>query len=361
VTILSIHNAKDNSFKLIFGNHDLFVEFLRDFINIDMLNEVKPSDIEDVSERFLPLFEDNKDSDTVKRIQIREEAPLFVIAILEHESKVNFRSSFKMLHYITLVLADYEKQAEEDNPGVSKTKGFMYPPVLPIVFYDGPGEWHAETNFVNKTWFKEAFYQYIPKFNYELINLGKYSREDLLAFGDTLSVVMLIDKVQTKESMALLRGLPSDYLEGLSQKVPEPLLKLIADVIKILLTRINVPKDEIAEITEKLYERRIQDMFAFIEPYDVQETRRLEREAVSKEYKQVLEEKEHVIKQVIEEKEHVIEEKEHVIKQVIEKNNKTINETIKNMLRDGQRPEKISEWFKIPLTVVESAHNEIMH
>jgi hypothetical protein len=85
---MAIHKARDNSFKLILGNHELFVEFLRDFINIDLLKTVKPEDIEDLSERFLPLFQDNRDSDTVKRIKLKD-TPLFVIAIVEHESEVN--------------------------------------------------------------------------------------------------------------------------------------------------------------------------------------------------------------------------------------------------------------------------------
>ena len=103
----AIHKAKDNSFKLIFGEHALFAEFLRDFIKIDILKNVEPSDIEDISERFLPLFADHKDSDTVKRINIKGHMPFYIISITEHESAVNHRTSFKILIYITLVLNDY--------------------------------------------------------------------------------------------------------------------------------------------------------------------------------------------------------------------------------------------------------------
>ena len=83
---MPIHNAADNSFKLIFGDHRLFSDFLRDFTNIDVLKDIKPEDIEDISERFLPLFQGNRDADTVKRINLKGPTPLFVIAILEHES-----------------------------------------------------------------------------------------------------------------------------------------------------------------------------------------------------------------------------------------------------------------------------------
>jgi len=42
-----IHKAKDASFKVVFDEPELFVEFLRDYIPVDVLKDVKPADIED--------------------------------------------------------------------------------------------------------------------------------------------------------------------------------------------------------------------------------------------------------------------------------------------------------------------------
>ena len=44
------------------------------------------------------------------------------------------------------------------------------------------------------------------------------------------------------------------------------------------MKRINVSDEEISAVTEQLYERRLQEMFTWIENYDVQETRRATRE-----------------------------------------------------------------------------------
>jgi hypothetical protein len=44
-----------------------------------------------------------------------------------------------MLHYIALILSDYEKIMDKKIKGIIYTKDFRYPPVLPVVFYDGPG------------------------------------------------------------------------------------------------------------------------------------------------------------------------------------------------------------------------------
>jgi hypothetical protein len=272
----TIHKAKDNSFKLILGEHELFAEFLRDFIDIEILKDVEPSDIEDISERFIPLFSDNKDSDTVKRINLKNKMPFFVISIVEHETKVNYRASFKLLQYITLVLHEYEKESNKTNKGIAYTKGFMYPPVLPIVFYDGDSEWTAETNFLHKTEMSTVFEKYIPKFEYVLVKLSKYTIQDLVQFGDTLSLIMIISTIKSSDRMHIIGKLPTDYLDKLAAEIPDHLKKLIADVITIQLTKINVPKDEIESITEKIEQRRFQEMFA-IENYDVQETRRIAR------------------------------------------------------------------------------------
>ena len=93
---MPIHNAADNCFKLIFDDHRLFADLIRDFIHIDILKEVKPEDIEDMKERFIPLFQESRDADTVKRINLKGD-PFFIIAILEHQSQINFRTCFKML------------------------------------------------------------------------------------------------------------------------------------------------------------------------------------------------------------------------------------------------------------------------
>ena len=131
-----IHKIKDNSIKMILDEPEMFVAFLRDFIPVEILKDVEPSDIEDVTSRFLTLISEQKDSDTVKRINLKGEAPIFVIAIIEHETNVNFRAPFKMLLYIALVLDAYEKEVNREATGkVTMQKGFKYPPILPIIFY----------------------------------------------------------------------------------------------------------------------------------------------------------------------------------------------------------------------------------
>jgi hypothetical protein len=258
---MPIHAVKDNSFKQVLGNNQLFVEFLRDFIPISILKDVCPEDIEDINVRYLPLFQEGRDSDTVKRINLKNQSPLFVIALVEHESGVNFRSSFKMLQYITLILDDYEKQVNAADSDASLRKEFKYPPVLPIVFHDGSSPWTAETNFLNRTALNEVFEKYIPKFEYEVVSLRQYSTEELTRFNDVLSLVLLIDHIGTMERRNLLKELPPDYLERMALKIPENLNKLLSDVVTTLLDRFGTKKDEIAKITDYIEQKEMATMF----------------------------------------------------------------------------------------------------
>ena len=271
-----IRKAKDTGLKLILDQPELFVEFLRDFVDIDILKNIAPSDIEDMTDRLLPILTEQKDLDTIKRINLKDGKELFVITIIEHESAVNYRASFKMLLYIVLVLDNYEKEVNKKGK-VTQAKDFKYPPILPIVFYDGTDEWTAEKNFLYRTEMSEIFEKYIPKFEYELVSLKDYSFEDLAEFGDTISLFMMIDKLKTAEAFAEMGKLREEYGDKLnSLNVPPHLKELLVRLITLLLSKIDISQDEIEEFVEKIDERGMSEML-LIENYSVRETRQQAR------------------------------------------------------------------------------------
>jgi len=275
-----LHKAKDNSVKAILSEHELFAEFLKSFLPLEILSDVSSSDIEDVTERLISLISEQKDGDTIKRVNLKGNTPLFVITIVEHESKVNFRAPFKMLLYIALILDAYEKEVNKDTP-VTHTKNFKYPPIIPIIFYDGDDEWTAEMNFLHRTEMSDVFEKYIPKFEYELIKLKKYSFEDLAKFNNIVSLFMMIDKLKSSEAFYELGSLPKEQLDAIN--IPRHLKELLVKVFTVLLTRIDVPQDEIKNFMEKIDERGVSEMIA-AGVYSVQETRRETREEVTREY-----------------------------------------------------------------------------
>ena len=266
---------RDNASKMVFGDPVMCAQFLRGYSNIDLLKNVRPEDIEDVTERFLPLFQESKDSDTVKKIRIPEQNRyLYVIAIIEHQSRVHFDMTFRMLQYITYVLEDYRREQEKQHSGITRTKDFKYPPVLPIVYYEGSNEWTAVRNFKDRVELSDALGAYIPDFEYLLVPLTSYSDQDIIEKNDELSLVMLINKLRRTEDFKKLRDIPPEYFEHFEKETPEYLLALIAMIISALLRRLNVPDKEIDTLTDQIQRREFEMMFDSFEAYDVQAARR---------------------------------------------------------------------------------------
>ncbi len=269
--------AHDNGAKLIFDDPILCAQFLRGYTNIDILKDVQPEDIEDISERFLPMWQEGRDSDSVKKVHLKDYA-LFLIAIVEHQSNVYYDMAFKILRYIVMVWTDYEAEQESLHPGITKTKDFRYPPILPIVYYEGSGKWTAVKNFKERVYLQDILGKYIPSFEYVLVPLNDYSRQDLIEKKDELSLILLINKLRDSEDFKTLRDIPQNYFEDLEQKTPDYLLSLISKIIAVFLYRLNVPRKEVESFTDQIKRRDFDMLFDSFEAYDVQETRRISRE-----------------------------------------------------------------------------------
>ena len=227
------------------------------------------------------MWHEERNSDTVKKIHLKNQGDmdtLYLITLIEHQTKVDYDMSFRILRYIVLILTDYAAEAEKKNPGCTALKNFRYPPVLPIVFYDGDRNWTAAKNFQERTALSDLLGEYIPNFQYMVVPLSRYSNQELIEKEDELSLIMLIDKLRSSAEFHELTDIPDDYLEKISRDSPESLLKLIAKIIAAFLHRLNIPKEEIGTFTDQIERRDFTMLFEHFEAYDVQETRRISKE-----------------------------------------------------------------------------------
>ena len=275
--VVTNQHVKDNGAKLIFKDPILCAEFLRGYVDVDILKDVQPEDIEDISERFVSMWQEARDSDSVKKIRVKDTS-LYVITIVEHQSKVHYDMSFRMLRYIVMVLTDYEAEQERLHKGITKTKDFKYPPVIPIIYYEGSESWTSVRNFKERVYLSDVLGDYIPNFEYIVVPLREYSNDDIIAKKDELSLVMLINKLKSSEEFKSLKEIPSEYLTNLENNTPEYLLKLISKIVAVLLYRINIPRSEVETFTDQIMRREFSMLFDSFEAYDVQAVRKESRQ-----------------------------------------------------------------------------------
>ena len=290
------HNSKkrDSSGKMIFEDPILCAQFVRGYTDMPIFQNVQPEDIENVSNRYIHMFMEERQSDVVNKIYLKdisseEKEPFYLLTLIEHKSSIDYNVVMQILRYMVYIWEDYEKQMEMMHKGISTTKDFKYPPVLPIVYYEGMENWEGEIELKDRILLSDVFEEFLPQMKCKRVQLKDYSDEELMKKKDELSVVFMISKVwQMDDFVRLGENVPKEHLERTFKETPEYLLKVIAKITAALLTKINVPEKEIETFTEQIKERKMGMLFENFQAYDVQETRRIEHEKAVKEVTETL-------------------------------------------------------------------------
>ena len=270
---------RDSSSKIVFGDPVLCSQLLKGYVNIPILKDVQPEDIEDVTGRFVRMNEEERNADVVKKVNIKgNEMPFYLISLIEHKSQVDYNVVMQILRYMVLIWQDYADEMNTKQKGISKTKEFKYPPILPIIYYEGASKWTASIELQDRVFLSDIMEEYIPNFKCILIQLNEYSNAELLEKKDELSIIMMINKLQEAAELAgLSREVDADYINDIVSKSPEYLLDKMVQVIEALLIKLNVPQEEIELFAGQIKERKMGDLFENFKGYDVQATRKEER------------------------------------------------------------------------------------
>ncbi len=277
---------RDSSGKIIFEDPILCSQFLRNYAGIALLKDVRPEDIEDVTERYVHLFTEERNSDIVKKINLKNNS-FYLVSLIEHKSDVDYNTIMQMFRYITFIWEDYEKEQERMHAGISKTKGFRYPPVLPVVFYDGTDNWTAATSLHERVLLSDILGKYIPDYNCILVQLKDYSNMELMEKKDEISILMMIDRLKNMADYERLsEEMDETFLKEATENSPEYLLDLMVRIIGVFLSKLNVPQEEADMFTEQIKERKMGELFKHFEGWDVQAIRKEAREEARKEVRE---------------------------------------------------------------------------
>lgn len=176
--------------------------------------------------------------------------------------------------YMVYIWDAYEKEAEKKQEGISKRADFKYPIILPIVYYEGRNNWTVPLDFKSRINQGEAFGKYVPEFEYYLVPLRDYSNEELLEAADEISLVMLINKLQSPKDVEIFRQIPPEKLEEILRETPKHLVDIIANVLLTFLLKGNVPVPEAESMVGKVKEKKMAELFENMEKMDIQAERR---------------------------------------------------------------------------------------
>ena len=268
---------RDVSNRDILKDPVLCLQFLKDYVDENLFRDIKPEDIEDESEKYQAYLGVEFETDTVKKIRMNREAgevPLYLISLVEHKSQVDYNVSMQILRYMVCIWNEYGREMMSLEKGNVKNKSFRYPPILPIVYYEGSEGWTADMHLKDRIMMNEFFGSYIPDFTYKLVRNHDYSNEELLRNEDEMSLLMMLGKAQTPEDIQRLLNTEREQVQTIINKAPEHILELIASTVWSLCMKMNVSQDEAKQCVRKVRERQMGYWFENMEKMDIQAERR---------------------------------------------------------------------------------------
>ena len=283
---LTNSKRKDSFGKMIFGNNELCAQFLREYTQIEQLKNVQSEDIEDISNRFTHMFTEEREADIIKKINIAEdEMTFYLISLIEHKSKVDYNVVMQILRYMVYIWEDYEKKENERTKAISKKKQFKYPPILPIIYYDGIANWTASLHLKERIFLSEIFGKYVPDFECMLIPLHKYSNQEIMKNKDELAILLLLDKLSDiSDFKKLAEEIPPEYFAQITENTSQNVMDIILSVMRVLLSKLKLSEEEIDSFMERIKEEdNVGGWFEHFKEIDLPAERKKMREEVREE------------------------------------------------------------------------------
>lgn len=282
---IRIGHVSDVNNRQVFKNHVLCAQFLRDYAGLEILKDVQPEDITDETAKYHAYLGIEFESDTVKRIRLpnsKENMPIYMISLIEHKSNVDYNVSMQLLRYMVCIWDDYAKTMIKEHFGDPETKEFRYPPIFPIVYYEGTGEWSVSMHVGDRIFMNEIFASYIPDFTYRLVNVHQYTNEQLLIHEDEMSLLMMINRIQTPQDFSDFISSNHAEIQGIVDRASNNILQIIADTLWALFMKMQVPVNEATDCVKKMIGgSQMGNWFENMEPMNIQEERAKTKQAVA--------------------------------------------------------------------------------
>ena len=272
-------HTRDVNSREIFKNDTLASQFLRNYTNIPLFANVQPEDIKDVSSKYRAFLGVEYEADTIKKVYIRDtegtlKKEVYVISLIEHKSDIDYDVAMQLLRYMTVIWQDYKETQNKMMKDSSKRKNFRYPLIVPIVYYEGAKKWTADFHLKDRIEFAEQMEKYIPDFSYEVVSVNQYTNEELSMKRDEMSLVMLINKIQTPEDCENFRKVSEELVNSIYSNAPEAIKEIYKNILWALLMKMNVPVDEARDMMGEIGGRGMGYLFDNMEKMDIQAERR---------------------------------------------------------------------------------------
>ena len=193
----------DTSYKMIFAHRRSVADLLRGFAG-DIAMHLDFATLERLPASFVSEHLDQHHADMLWKIRTRNDQWLYLLILLEFQSTIDRRMARRMLNYTMQILDGLGD--DELGPGGT------YPPVLPVVIYNGERRWNAPTDLRDHfPQVPEALLGYLPRHRYLLIDL-RAPDASLLVEENIVSLMAILERAKTLGQLEEVGAAMADWL-----------------------------------------------------------------------------------------------------------------------------------------------------
>jgi predicted transposase/invertase (TIGR01784 family) len=179
----------DLGYKELLSCNQLFLELLDSFVDQSWVKEIDRDNIIRIDKSFIDEKYLKKEADLVYQLQLNGRKIIFYL-LMELQSTNDFLMPYRLLQYMVGIWRYYLKNQSK----AAKRKNFRLPMIVPLVVYNGAGNWTACHSFKETLSQTDWFGEYVVNFKYILIDVNRYNETDLWELANLIDGVFLLDQ-----------------------------------------------------------------------------------------------------------------------------------------------------------------------
>ncbi len=195
--MIDAHQAtSDSLYHRLFAYPEMVADLLTHFLDPILAQELEMTQIKRLNTKFTAHSGQRRRGDMVWEIPIREGGELFILLILEFQSKIDEWMILRMNVYTGLLYQQLIKERK-----LKPKEGL--PPILPILLYNGDTRWNAPTNLreLIRLPKESPLWPYQPEMRYYTIDEGRFPFAELSDHHSLTALFFQIEHPISPESI----------------------------------------------------------------------------------------------------------------------------------------------------------------
>ena len=188
-------NPHDKGYKRIFSIKKHFLHFIKKYIALEWMMDLKEEDLELIDKEFITDQFDTYESDLVYKVYTKESV-VYLFFLLELQSYNDFTMPFRLLVYMTAIWLDHFKNCDKNK---RSQKDYRLPAIMPIVLHNSERNWTASCKFSQMISDAELFGKYVVDFEYALVSVNTLTESKISDSNTLIDNIFLADKKRTRQ------------------------------------------------------------------------------------------------------------------------------------------------------------------